>query len=101
MHLWADLGAYLVSSTAIPPHTAAKLITGCHEIPAAEVVLVGARTNKVPTGPYRGAGGPEAAYMIERLVDDAARALGIDRVELRRRNLIRGFPIAPRSMSSR
>jgi carbon-monoxide dehydrogenase large subunit len=90
--LWADLGAYLLSTTAIPAHTAAVLITGCYEIGAAEVSLVGARTHKVPTGPYRGAGRPEAAYMLERLVDDAARVSGIDRVALRRRNLIRTFP---------
>ncbi len=90
--LRADLGAYLLSSTAIPPHTAAMLITGCYDIPTAEVRLVGARTNKVPTGPYRGAGRPDAAYMLESLVDDAARALSIDRVELRRRNLISSFP---------
>jgi carbon-monoxide dehydrogenase large subunit len=90
--LRADLGAYLLTTTAIPPHTAATLITGCYDIPAAEVTLVGARTHKPPTGPYRGAGRPDAAYMIERLVDDAARALGVDRVELRRRNLIRSFP---------
>jgi carbon-monoxide dehydrogenase large subunit len=90
--LWADLGGYLLSTTAIPPRTAAMLLTGCYEIPAAEVTVVGARTNKVPTGPYRGAGRPDAAYMLERLVDDAARALGVDRVQLRRRNLIRSFP---------
>jgi aerobic carbon-monoxide dehydrogenase large subunit len=90
--LWADLGAYLFSTTAIPPHTAAMLITGCYEIPAAEVELVGARTHKVPTGPYRGAGRPDAAYMLERLVDQAARELGIDRIELRRQNLVRTFP---------
>jgi aerobic carbon-monoxide dehydrogenase large subunit len=90
--LWADLGAYLLSTTAIPPHTAAMLLTGCYDIPAAEVTIVGARTNKVPTGPYRGAGRPEAAYLLERLVDDAARALDVDRLELRRRNLIRSFP---------
>jgi carbon-monoxide dehydrogenase large subunit len=52
------------------------------------VKVVGAATNKVPTGPYRGAGRPEAALAIERLVDVAARELGIDRIELRRRNLI-------------
>jgi carbon-monoxide dehydrogenase large subunit len=90
--LWADLGAYLLSTTAIPPHTAAMLMTGCYAIPAAEVKLVGARTHKVPTGPYRGAGRPDAAYMLERLVDHAALELGIDRIELRRRNLIRRFP---------
>jgi carbon-monoxide dehydrogenase large subunit len=90
--LLADLGAYLLPTTPIPPHTAAMLITGCYDIPAADVALVGARTHKVPTGPYRGAGRPDAAYMLERLVDDAARALAIDRVALRRRNLIRRFP---------
>jgi carbon-monoxide dehydrogenase large subunit len=90
--LTADLGAYLLPTTAIPPVTAGVLLTGCYDIPAASVTSVGRRTNKVPTGPYRGAGRPDAAYMIERLVDDAARALGLDRVELRRRNLIRSFP---------
>ncbi len=90
--LTADLGAYLFSTTAIPPHTAAVLLTGCYDIPAASVTVVGKRTNKVPTGPYRGAGRPDAAYLIERLVDDAARQVGIGRIELRRRNLIRHFP---------
>ena len=90
--LRADLGAYLLPLTAIPPHTAGVLLTGCYDIPAASVTVVGRRTNKVPTGPYRGAGRPDAAYLLERLVDDSARELGIDRVELRRRNLIRHFP---------
>jgi aerobic carbon-monoxide dehydrogenase large subunit len=90
--LWADLGGYLLSTTPIPPHTAGTLIPGCYDIPAADVRVVGARTHKVPTGPYRGAGRPDAAYMIEALVDAAARQTGIDRVALRRRNLIRSFP---------
>jgi carbon-monoxide dehydrogenase large subunit len=90
--LWADLGGYLLTTTPIPPHTAATLITGVYDIPAADVVMTGTRTHKVPTGPYRGAGRPDATYMIEALVDQAARELGIDRVELRRRNLIREFP---------
>jgi carbon-monoxide dehydrogenase large subunit len=90
--LTADLGAYLFTTTAIPPVTAGGLITGCYDIPAASVTVLGKRTNKVPTGPYRGAGRPDAAYLIERLVDDAALQLGIDRVQLRRRNLIRSFP---------
>jgi carbon-monoxide dehydrogenase large subunit len=90
--LIADLGAYLLTSTAIPPHTAAMLMTGCYDIPAAAVTVVGMATHKVPTGPYRGAGRPDAAYLLECLVDDAARALGIDPVALRRRNLIREFP---------
>jgi aerobic carbon-monoxide dehydrogenase large subunit len=54
--------------------------------------VLGARTDKVPTGPYRGAGRPEAAFVLERTVDAAARELGMDPVELRRRNLIREFP---------
>ena len=88
----ADLGAYLLPTTAIPPHTTAMLMTGCYDIPAAAVSVRGARTDKVPTGPYRGAGRPEAAYLLELTVDRAARELGLDPVELRRRNLIRSFP---------
>jgi aerobic carbon-monoxide dehydrogenase large subunit len=90
--LLADLGAYLLPTTAIPPHTTAMLMTGCYDVPVAAVSVRGARTDKVPTGPYRGAGRPEAAYFLELTVDRAARELGIDRVELRRRNLIRRFP---------
>ena len=88
----ADLGAFLLPTTAIPPRTAAMLMTGCYDIPVATVSVRGARTDKVPTGPYRGAGRPEAAYVLERTMDLAARRLGLDRVELRRRNLIRTFP---------
>ncbi len=88
----ADLGAYLLPTTAIPPRTAAMLMTGCYDIPAAAVSVRGARTDKVPTGPYRGAGRPEAAYVLERTVDLAARRLGLEPVELRRRNLLRSFP---------
>jgi len=88
----ADLGAYLWPSTHIPPHTAGMLMGGCYDVPAVAVDVTGARTNKVPTGPYRGAGRPEGNYFVERTVDDAARTLGIDPVELRRRNLVRTFP---------
>lgn len=90
--LWADLGGYLLTTTPVPPRTAGTLITGCYDIPAARVEVVGAQTHKAPTGPYRGAGRPDAAYMIEALIDDAARQTGIDRIALRRRNLIRTFP---------
>jgi aerobic carbon-monoxide dehydrogenase large subunit len=88
----ADLGAYLMGATAIPPHTMGMLMCGCYAVAAAHVRVTGARTDKVPTGPYRGAGRPEAAYAVERTVDRAARQLGIDPVELRRRNLVRSFP---------
>jgi aerobic carbon-monoxide dehydrogenase large subunit len=88
----ADLGGYLMPTTAIPMHTTAMLMCGVYDIRAADVEAVGVRTNKVPTGPYRGAGRPEAAYFVECTVDIAARELGIDPIELRRRNLIRAFP---------
>ena len=70
----------------------AMLLAGGYDIPAVEVTLTGARTDKVPTAPYRGAGRPEASYLIETTVDAAARELGLDPVELRRRNLVREFP---------
>ena len=90
--IWADLGGYLMPSTAIPAHTTAMLMCGVYDVQAADVEVVGRRTNKVPTGPYRGAGRPEAAYFVECTVDVAARELGIDPLELRRRNLIRELP---------
>ncbi len=92
--LFADLGAYLYPTTAVPGHTTAMLLTGAYAIPAVEAQLVGGATNKPPTGPYRGAGRPEAALVIERLVEEAARALGVDPFELRRRNFVRrdAFP---------
>jgi aerobic carbon-monoxide dehydrogenase large subunit len=90
--IWADLGGYLMPSTSIPSHTTAMLMCGVYDVQAADVEVLGRRTNKVPTGPYRGAGRPEAAYFVECTVDVAARELGIDPLELRRRNLIRELP---------
>jgi carbon-monoxide dehydrogenase large subunit len=88
----ADLGGYLLPVTAIPGHTAAMLMAGCYDVGAVAVELIGARTHKVPTGPYRGAGRPDAAYFLECAIDDAARELGLDPVVMRRRNLVRSFP---------
>lgn len=85
----ADLGAYLSPSTPIAPFTAATLLNGGYRIPAAKVSLCGVATNKVPTGPYRGAGRPEACYFIEQIVDIAARSLNINPIELRIINLIK------------
>lgn len=90
--IYADLGAYLLPNSAVAPHTMAMLMCGCYDIEAAAVELIGARTSKVPAGPCRGAGRPEAAYVLERTVDLAARDLGLDPIELRRRNLIRSWP---------
>jgi carbon-monoxide dehydrogenase large subunit len=90
--IFADLGGYLLTTTPMPSHTTAMLMTGVYDIAAAEVDLVGIQTHRVPTGPYRGAGRPEAAYALELTVEAAARELGIDPVELRRMNLISTFP---------
>jgi aerobic carbon-monoxide dehydrogenase large subunit len=90
--LVADTGAYLHPATAVPPHTMGMLMTGGYDIAAADIEVTGARTDRVPTGPMRGAGRPEACYLLERTVDAAAAELGLDPVELRRRNLIRSFP---------
>jgi carbon-monoxide dehydrogenase large subunit len=92
--LYADLGAYLYATTAVAPHTTAMLITGAYDVPAASVEVVGAATTKVPTGPYRGAGRPEAAFLIERMVDLAAHELGLEPIDVRRRNFVRpdAFP---------
>ncbi|HWI25706.1 MAG TPA: xanthine dehydrogenase family protein molybdopterin-binding subunit [Stellaceae bacterium] len=85
----AAMGAYVTSHGAfIATSNFARCLSSMYRIPliAAEVKCV--LTNTVPTGPYRGAGRPEANYAIERLIDEAARLSGIDRVALRRRNLI-------------
>jgi carbon-monoxide dehydrogenase large subunit len=91
-HIEADLGAYLLANTAMPPHTCAMLMCGAYAVPAAAVSVTGARTARVPTGPTRGAGRPEAAAFLELTLDVAARELGLDPLELRRRNLVRAFP---------
>ena len=88
-HIEADIGAYLFANSAMPPHTAAMLMCGAYAIPAASVTSIGTRSDRVPTGPCRGAGRPEAAAFLEWTVDQAERELGM---ELRRRNLIRAFP---------
>ena len=71
----ADLGAYLLPSTPIPPHTTAMLLSGAYDIQDVEVFVTGARTNKVPTAPYRGAGRPEATLPDRDPLDPAAREL--------------------------
>jgi carbon-monoxide dehydrogenase large subunit len=84
----ADLGAYMYPATTTVPLTAAILIINTYATPAADIELIGVATTKPPTGPYRGAGRPEAVYMMERLVDLAAHATGLDPAEIRRRNFI-------------
>lgn len=85
----ADLGAY-ISPVAVFANINNPLqsLTGCYAIPAAHAVFRMMHTHAVPTGPYRGAGRPEMALLVERLVDIAARRLGIDPFVLRERNII-------------
>ena len=88
-HWIANVGAYISSDRNFQAsflNTAG--ITGVYAFASAHVRLSCVMTNSGSLAPYRGAGRPEATYVLERLIDDAARELGIDRVELRRKNLI-------------
>ncbi|MBT5572412.1 MAG: xanthine dehydrogenase family protein, partial [Alphaproteobacteria bacterium] len=86
----AAMGGYLSShGPAAATRNVCNCLTGCYDNPALEFQVKCLMTNNIPIGPYRGAGRPEAAYMLERMMDHAARELGIDRVELRRRNFIK------------
>jgi carbon-monoxide dehydrogenase large subunit len=84
-----NLGGYLNSLSVIPPLRMMAMAPGCYQIRNCSVEVVGVFTNTVPTGPYRGAGRPESVLNIERLIDKAALDLGIDRLQIRRKNFIR------------
>ncbi len=84
----ADLGAYLAPRGPLSPTSNVPALSGLYRTPAIHVEVKGVFTNTVPTDVYRGAGRPEAIYLLERLVDIAARDLGICKVELRRRNMV-------------
>ena len=79
----ADLGAYLQLLTPAVPTLTGLVLSGCYKIPAIRFEVVGVYTNKMATDAYRGAGRPEATYLIERLMDVVANELNIDRLELR------------------
>jgi len=84
-----NLGAYMGSvGAAIPSLSFSRCLPGMYDIRHIDISVRCAFTNTVPTAPYRGAGRPEANYVIERLVEEAARVTGIDPAKLRRRNLI-------------
>jgi len=86
--LMVDIGAYLTPRSAGPATNNVGGVAGVYTTPAIHLTSTGVFTNTTITGPYRGAGRPEATYAIERVIDVAARELGIDPIELRRRNLI-------------
>lgn len=84
-----DLGAYLANSAGVPPLNAAVGYPGTYDIPLIRAVSRGVFTNTCSTNPYRGSGKPEATFVMERLLDKAARELSLDPIAIRRRNLIR------------
>jgi aerobic carbon-monoxide dehydrogenase large subunit len=85
----ANVGAYISSErNLLATFGNVGTLVGTYDIPAAYVGVYAVMANTNGTAPYRGAGRPEATYVIERLIDDAARELGFDRVELRAKNLI-------------
>jgi carbon-monoxide dehydrogenase large subunit len=89
LHMLASIGAYIASDRQLlTPFGQIGTVTGVYDIPAAHVTIDAVLSNTNPTAPYRGAGRPEAAYLIERIVEVAAGELGIDAIELRRRNII-------------
>ncbi len=90
MQSLGNIGATPVGSSAIIPLAmVAKVVTSVYRVPVVDYHVKAVLTNTMATGAYRGAGRPEANYLMERLMEKAAQQTGIDRVELRRRNLLR------------
>jgi carbon-monoxide dehydrogenase large subunit len=89
----ANLGAYLSTfSSSVPTYLYAPLLSGQYDIPAIYCEVDGVYTNTAPVDAYRGAGRPEATFVVERLVEVTAREMGIDPAEFRKRNYIHRFP---------
>jgi len=89
----ANLGAYMSTfSSSVPTYLYATLLSGQYDIPAIYCEVDAVYTNTVPVDAYRGAGRPEATFVVERLVEIGARTMGIDPAELRQRNFVRTFP---------
>jgi carbon-monoxide dehydrogenase large subunit len=84
----APLGAYLSFSASTNPRNHARCLPGAYTVRDVDIQVTGAFTTTPPVGAYRGAGRPEAAFLIERLMDEGARVLGIDPAAIRRRNAI-------------
>lgn len=89
----ANLGSYLSTfASSVPTYLYGTLLSGQYALPAIHVEVDGIFTHTAPVDAYRGAGRPEATYLIERIVEIAARELGHDPAELRRKNFVRQFP---------
>ncbi|TIU45675.1 MAG: xanthine dehydrogenase family protein molybdopterin-binding subunit, partial [Mesorhizobium sp.] len=89
----ANLGAYMsLFSSCVPTYLYATLLSGQYDIPAIHANVRTVYTNTAPVDAYRGAGRPEATYLLERTMETAARELGVSPAELRRANFITSFP---------
>jgi carbon-monoxide dehydrogenase large subunit len=89
VHTVANMGAYLSQfGPFVPTYAASGVLAGVYGFKAIHAVVQGVYTHTVPVDAYRGAGRPESNYIVERLIDTAARQIGVDRAELRRRNMI-------------
>ncbi|WP_349371921.1 xanthine dehydrogenase family protein molybdopterin-binding subunit [Salinarimonas sp.] len=93
VHTTANLGAYLSTfSSSVPTYLYAPLLSGQYDIPAIYAEVDGVYTNTTPVDAYRGAGRPEATFVVERLVEVTARQLGMDPAKFRKKNYIKRFP---------
>ena len=89
----ANLGAYMSTfSSSVPTYLYGTLLSGQYEIPAIYCEVDAVYTNTVPVDAYRGAGRPEATFVVERLIEVGAREMGIDPADLRKKNFIKNFP---------
>ncbi len=89
----ANLGAYMsLFSSCVPTYLYATLLSGQYDIPAIHANVRAVYTNTAPVDAYRGAGRPEATYLLERTIETAAREMGVSPAELRRKNFITSFP---------
>lgn len=82
------LGSEMVFSGAVPAYNHGRTLPGAYVVPAVDIETGGAYTTTAPTGAYRGAGRPEGIFLMERLLDEAARGLGLDPADIRRRNFV-------------
>jgi carbon-monoxide dehydrogenase large subunit len=90
---YANFGGYMsLFSSSVPTYLYATLLSGQYVIPAIHANVIAVYTNTTPVDAYRGAGRPEASYVVERMMETAARQLKVDPAELRRKNFITSFP---------
>jgi carbon-monoxide dehydrogenase large subunit len=90
LRMLASIGAYIASDRQLlTPFGMIVTVSGVYDIPTAYVTIDAVLSNTNPTAPYRGAGRPEAIYLMERIIEVAAREIGIDPIELRRRNIVK------------